>query len=90
MMAGLPEFTTRRAKEILENLESKELTPYEIKKAKIAKFKNQDDSQFNLFEFKDDELRQQISEIDVNSFTPIEALNKLNELKKKIDDDKIK
>lgn len=90
MMAGLPEFTTRRAKEILENLESKELTPYEVKKAKLAKFKNQDDSQFNLFEFKDDELRKQISDIDVNNVTPIEALNKLSELKKKVDDDKIK
>ncbi len=90
MMAGLPEFTTRRAKEILENLESKELTPYEVKKAKIAKFKNQDNSQFNLFEFKDDELRKEISDIDVNNVTPIEALNKLSELKKKVDDDKIK
>ncbi len=87
MMAGLPEFTTKRAKEILANLESKELTPYEIKKAKIAKFKN-DDSQFNLFEFKDDELRKHIRDIDVNNVTPIEALNKLSELKKKVDDDK--
>lgn len=90
MMAGLPEFTTRRAKEILQNLESKELTPYEVKKAKIAKFKNPDDSQFNLFEFKDDELRDEISNIDVNNVTPIEALNKLSELKKKVKDDKIK
>ncbi len=86
MMAGLPEFTTRRAKEILQNLESKELTPYEIKKAKIEKFKHHDNMQINLFEFRDDKLREEISDITVDTMTPIEALNKLNELKKKVEE----
>ncbi len=87
-MAGLPEFVTKRAKQILENLESKELTPYEIKKAKLAKLKHQDSYQINLFEFKDDELRKEISDISIENITPLEALNKLNELKKKIDEKK--
>ncbi len=86
-MAGLPEFVTNRAKQILENLESKELTPVEIKKARIAKLKQVDESQFSLFEIKDDSLRKEISDIELNSLTPIEALNKLNELKKKIEND---
>ncbi len=86
-MAGLPEFVTNRAKQILENLESKELTPVEIKKARIAKLKQADESQFSLFEIKDDSLRKEISDIELNSLTPIEALNKLNELKKKIEKD---
>ncbi len=85
-MAGLPIFVTNRAKEILNNLEGKELTPYEVKKNKIAKFK-QDKDQLNLFEFQDDKLRKEISEIPVDNITPIEALNKLNELKKKVKDD---
>ena len=85
-MAGLPIFVTNRAKEILNNLEGKELTPYEVKKSKIAKFK-QDKDQLNLFEFQDDKLRKEISEIPVDDITPIEALNKLNELKKKVKDD---
>ncbi len=85
-MAGLPIFVTNRAKEILNNLEGKELTPYEVKKSKIAKFK-QDKDQLNLFEFQDDKLRKEISEIPVDNITPIEALNKLNELKKKVKDD---
>ncbi len=85
-MAGLPVFVTNRAKEILNNLEGKELTPYEVKKNKIAKFK-QDKDQLNLFEFQDDKLRKEISEIPVDNITPIEALNKLNELKKKVKDD---
>ncbi len=87
-MAGLPIFVTNRAKEILANLESKELTPYEMKKAKLAKLKGGDDFQINLFEMKDEELRKHISDISINSLTPLEALNKLSELKKKIDDEK--
>ena len=87
-MAGLPLFVTNRAKEILANLESKELTPYEMKKAKLAKLKGADDFQISLFEMKDEELRKHISDISINSLTPLEALNKLSELKKKIDDEK--
>ncbi len=83
-MAGLPEPVTNRAKEILGNLESKELTPYEIKKAKMEKFSKKDDYQISLFEMKDDELRKEISEISVDNLTPLEALNRLNELKKKV------
>jgi len=87
-MAGLPLFVTNRAKEILANLESKELTPYEMKKAKLAKLKGSDDFQISLFEMKDEELRKHISDISINSLTPLEALNKLSELKKKIDEKK--
>jgi len=86
-MAGLPLPVTKRAKEILQNLEGKELTPTEVKKAKLAKMKKENDIQINLFEFKDDELRKEISDIPINELTPIEALNKLNELKKKVSDD---
>ncbi len=86
-MAGLPPFVTKRAKEILNNLEGKELTPYEVKqKRKIKKIEN--DLQYNLFEFQDDELRREISDIPINEMTPIDALNKLNELKKKVNENK--
>ena len=83
-MAGLPTFVTNRAKEILQNLEGKELTPYEIKKEKMERLKREDQSQFSLFEVKDDKLRSEINDIEINGMTPIEALNKLSELKKKI------
>jgi DNA mismatch repair protein MutS len=85
-MAGLPIFITNRAKEILQNLESKELTPYEIKKEKLKKMKHETDNQISLFEIKDDKLRNEISEIEINNLTPMEALNKLSELKKRIQD----
>ena len=37
---------------------------------------------------KDDELRDEIAGISVDNLTPLEALNRLNELKKKINKDK--
>ncbi|MDZ7765599.1 MAG: DNA mismatch repair protein MutS [Melioribacteraceae bacterium] len=83
-MAGLPEFITKRAKEILFNLEDKELTPHEIKREKLRKFKEEDEMQINMFEVKDDHLRKEITDISLEGLTPIEALNKLNELQKKI------
>ncbi len=85
MMAGLPVFVTNRAKEILNNLESKELTPYEVKKERLKKLKSETDNQISLFEFKDDELRTEIKNLELNTLTPIEALIKLNELKRKME-----
>lgn len=84
-MAGLPLFVTNRAKEVLDNLESKELTPYEVKKERLKKLKTENDNQISLFEFKDDQLREEIKKVEIDKLTPIEALNKLNELKKKMD-----
>ncbi|MFC2084800.1 DNA mismatch repair protein MutS [Bacteroidota bacterium] len=83
-MAGLPLYVTNRAKEILENLESKELTPHDLKEAKLAKIKDGKDKQFNLFEVRDDEIRTEISDIEIDNITPIEALTKLDQLKKKV------
>jgi len=87
-MAGLPVFVTNRAKEILNNLESKELTPYETRKAKFKKLKD-DGLQLSLFEaeVKDDVLRNELNEIEINNLTPIEALNKLSQLKNKASDE---
>ncbi|QQS38240.1 MAG: DNA mismatch repair protein MutS [Ignavibacteriales bacterium] len=86
-MAGLPLFVTNRAKEVLENLESKELTPYEVKKEKLKKMQSASDNQISLFEIKDDKLRTEIGDLEIDSLTPIQALNKLNELKKKVKED---
>ena len=83
-MAGLPVFVTNRAKEILQNLEGKELTPYEIKKEKLSKLEREDENQLRLFEIKDDKIRNELNDIEINNLTPIEALNKLSELKKKV------
>ena len=83
-MAGLPRFVTNRAKEILQNLEGKELTPYEEKKEKLKKIKSADENQISMFEIQDDKIRKEIDDIEINDLTPVEALNKLNELKKRV------
>ena len=83
-MAGLPRFVTNRAKEILQNLEGKELTPYEEKKEKLKKIKAADENQISMFEIQDDKIRKEIDDIEINNLTPVEALNKLNDLKKRV------
>ncbi len=84
-MAGLPIYVTERAKEILKNLESKELTPYGAKKVKMNALRAEDGIQLSLFELKDDEIRKEISDVKIETLTPLEALNKLNELKRKVE-----
>jgi DNA mismatch repair protein MutS len=74
-MAGLPDAVTKRAKEILANLEKRE-----------ERARRKDEFQINLFEYKDDELRDIIEKIKVEAMTPLEALVKLQELKKMIRD----
>jgi DNA mismatch repair protein MutS len=86
-MAGLPMFVTNRAKEVLQNLESKELTPYEEKKEKLRKL-NKVDNQISMFEIRDDKIRDEIKDMEIDNITPMEALNKLNQLKKKVKDEK--
>lgn len=86
-MAGLPKFVTNRAKEVLTNLESKELTPYEVKKEKLKNLQKID-NQINMFEIKDDKLRDELRDLEIEKITPVEALNKLNELKKKVKNEK--
>jgi DNA mismatch repair protein MutS len=91
-MAGLPEEVTDRAKGILKNLEGSELNVHgegsagpEIQgsvttKGRIAPA----EIQLTLFELKDDKLREELKEIDIDKITPLEAIQKLAELKKKI------
>ena len=86
-MAGLPEEVTDRAKKILKNLEGSELTVHggasdtgRKAKGRIA----QPEIQMTLFEMKDDTLRQELKTLDVEMMTPLEALQKLAELKKQV------
>ena len=56
----------------------------QYKKERLKKLKSENDNQISLFEFKDDSLRTEINKMELDKITPIEALNKLNELKKKM------
>ena len=76
-LAGIPETVIRRSKEILSELEIGTPNPY-------AK----ENKQLNLFtptiQPHLDEIHAALEEIDINTLTPIEALKKLDELKKKL------
>lgn len=80
-MAGLPISITRRAKQILKNLESKELSPLDHRKKKPKD--EEERIQLSLFEIRDDSLRKELEELEIEKLTPLEALIKLNELKNK-------
>ena len=45
------------------------------------------DNQISMFEIKDDKIRDELKDLQIDGLTPIEALNKLNELKKKVKDE---
>lgn len=82
-MAGLPEEVTERAKRILKNLEGSELTLHDEKKTRGRIVPSE--IQMTLFEMKDERLREELKKIDVEKMTPLEALQKLAELKKKME-----
>jgi DNA mismatch repair protein MutS len=93
-LAGLPGETITRAKEILSNLEKSELN--ELGAPKLA-YKSDDESsrsprpgQLDLFTTQADPVMKELLGLDVLSMTPIEALNKLFEMKKKLSDGKKK
>lgn len=84
-MAGLPEEVTDRAKKILKNLEDSELNVYSSGKQLKGRIPPPD-VQMTLFEMKDDKLRDDIRKLDVENMTPLEALQKLVELQKRIEE----
>lgn len=76
-MAGLPDQVIKRAGEILTSLLSKDQGPVKIETPP------QVDNQIDIFSQKELELQSDFKQIDVNSLTPVEALNLLDQLKKK-------
>jgi len=88
-IAGLPDRTLKRAKEILNNLEGTELD--ETGSPRLAQTSHKksegDVLQLSLFETKDKKLRERIKGLDISSITPLEALIELNKLKEYVDSD---
>ncbi len=86
-MAGLPTEVLERAREILSNLESNELTPgKQPRLAKRQAGRKVDKNQLTIFDaISESKIEKEIKNIDINSLTPLEALNKLNQLKGLLD-----
>jgi len=80
-LAGLPAAVIERAREVLHNLEAGE---FETGAPRLAKSRAAvaKPPQLGLFDRADDPLRQRLEALDVSVLTPLEALNRLDELKK--------
>jgi DNA mismatch repair protein MutS len=88
-LAGLPHKVIDRAKEILSNLERGELDSMglpKIAKSKIAGSKPAPPVQPSLF-VPADPIRALLKKLKIDQLTPLEAINVLDELKKKADQD---
>ncbi len=84
-MAGMPGFVIRKAEEILTKLEKRGGdSNQETKKALNSKDEEMQLSFFNLDDPILEDIRDDIANVDINTLTPVEALMKLNEIKKKL------
>ena len=78
-LAGLPRSVIERAKEVLWSLEKEysSLQKQSVKKESVSEY------QIGIFDEKEAKLKDELKELDLNSMTPLEAMAKLDELKKK-------
>ncbi len=90
-MAGMPTQVLHRSEQMLETLE-KAHSNTELVKASSNK-QQLDQFQLSFFQLDDpllEQIRDEIFNIDINILTPVEALMKLNEIKKLITREKVK
>jgi len=83
-MAGMPEKIINISKNVLKKLEKSHKNSSEIE------IQNESEMQLSFFSIDDknyEDFRKQLESLDTDNITPVEALVKLSELKKKITDD---
>ncbi|MFK8268719.1 DNA mismatch repair protein MutS [Capnocytophaga cynodegmi] len=82
-MAGMPQFVIQKANKMLKKLESSHTSEDTSQKLKSA----QKEMQLSFFNMDDpllEEIKSEILQLDINTLTPVEALMKLNELRRMI------
>ncbi len=84
-MAGMPKGVTSRARELLIHFESRRMDQKEA----VAgfKFSTRQEVQLNMFELRDEDtlaIRRILSGCDIDRMTPVEALLKLQEIKREL------
>ena len=86
-LAGMPGEVIQRAKVILANLEAETLdVDGKPKFATIKKEKEDKPKQLPLFNLPQNVVIEELKNLDTSKITPIEALNKLHELKDKLEE----
>lgn len=90
-MAGMPKKMLDRANEVLKQLEATHAGQAkpgkEIKSSKNQKEFTEDNFQLSFFQLDDpvlENIKEELTNIDINTLTPVEALMKLNEIKKMV------
>ena len=82
-MAGMPRSVVSRANEILKELEKSQEKKTLTRPGDLAE--NREGFQLSIFQLDDPVLKQirdELIDLDINNLTPVEALNKLNDIKK--------
>ncbi|WP_297514952.1 DNA mismatch repair protein MutS [Flavobacterium sp.] len=78
-MAGMPQTVVQKAQKMLKRLEKKHSSEA------LLDMKSDTDLQLSFFNLDDpllEEIREEIQRLDINTLTPVEALMKLNEIKR--------
>jgi DNA mismatch repair protein MutS len=86
-IAGIPKDVVTRAMEILDNLEGTETDEAgrpRMAHKNLSEEGREDMVQLDLFGSMDRKLRERITDLDINSLTPVEALVELNKLKESV------
>ena len=81
-LAGVPDQVVKRAKEILASIEADKPVARTEKRAEPDSF----DLFSGIVSSKESEVADSLRQVDINTLTPIEAMNLLFELKKKLSD----
>ncbi len=88
-LAGMPTRVVQRASSILEKLEESHKMNGDgkkgMKKNELKEVMNSKDMQLSFFQLNDpvlEQIREELVSIDINVLTPVEALMKLNDIKK--------
>ena len=84
-IAGMPRSIVKRANTILKQLEADNAGVGSTGAQKIEVTKKQEGMQLSFFQLDDPvlcQIRDEIRGLDINNLTPVEALNKLNEIKR--------
>lgn len=84
-IAGMPRSIVKRANVILKQLEADNATVGTVGKPTAEIAQSREGMQLSFFQLDDPvlcQIRDEILGLDINNLTPVEALNKLNEIKK--------
>ena len=85
-IAGMPRSIVKRANVVLQQLEADNAQVGSVDKPSVERIQRDDnDMQLSFFQLDDPvlvQVRDEILGLDINNLTPVEALNKLNDIKK--------